>query len=53
MYAFIDVVDYQKVVVTDSSKGIVTAKDNYLKGTKTDAKDEELVREKKEKYKKL
>ena len=46
MYAFIDVVDYQKVVVTDSSKGIVTAKDNYLKGTKTDAKDEELVREK-------
>ncbi len=46
MYGFIDVVDYQKVVVTDSSKGIITAKDNYLKGTKTEAKDEELVREK-------
>lgn len=46
MYAFIDVVDYQKVVVTDSSKGIITAKDNYLKGTKTEAKDDELEREK-------
>ena len=46
MYAFIDVVDYQKVVVTDSSKGIITAKDNYLKGTKSEAKDEELTREK-------
>ncbi len=46
MYAFIDVVDYQKVVVTDSSKGILTAKDNYLKGTKTEAKDEELTKEK-------
>ena len=46
MYAFIDVVDYQKVVVTDSSKGIITAKDNYLKGTKSEAKDEELERKK-------
>ena len=46
MYAFIDVVDYQKVVVTDSSKGIITAKDNYLKGTKNAAKDEELTKEK-------
>lgn len=30
MYAFIDVEDYQKVVVTDSSEGIIKAKDNYL-----------------------
>jgi len=30
MYAFVDVVDYQKVVVTDSSKGIKKAADAYL-----------------------
>ena len=30
MYAFIDVNDYQKVVVTDSSKGIESASNNYL-----------------------
>ena len=30
MYGFVDVVDYQKVVVTDSSKGIKYAKDSYL-----------------------
>ena len=30
MYAFIDVEDYQKVVVTDASLGIEKAKDNYL-----------------------
>lgn len=30
MYAFVDVKDYQKVVVTDSSKGIETAAKNYL-----------------------
>ena len=42
MYGFIDVVDYQKVVVTDSSKGIIAAKDNYLKATKKEIKDEEL-----------
>ncbi len=30
MYAFVDVVDYQKVVVTDSSKGIEKAAENYL-----------------------
>ena len=43
MYGFVDVKDYQKVVVTDSSKGILVAKDNYLKNTKKEAKDEELV----------
>ena len=30
MYAFVDVTDYQKVTVTDSSKGIETAATNYL-----------------------
>ena len=30
MYAFVDVVDYQKVVVTDSALGIETAAANYL-----------------------
>ena len=30
MYGFVDVVDYQKVVVTDSSKGIKNARDAYL-----------------------
>lgn len=32
MYAFVDVVDYQNVVVTDSSKGIEYAANEYLKG---------------------
>lgn len=32
MYAFIDVADYQKVVVTESSEGIVKAAQNYLGG---------------------
>lgn len=30
MYGFVDVVDYQKVVVTDASKGIDLAASNYL-----------------------
>lgn len=30
MYGFVDVKDYQKVVVTDSSKGIEVAANNYL-----------------------
>ena len=30
MYAFVDVLDYQKVVVTDASAGIETAANNYL-----------------------
>jgi hypothetical protein len=30
MYAFVDVEDYQRVVVTDSSKGIETAIKNYI-----------------------
>lgn len=43
MYAFIDVKDYQKVTVTDSSKGIIVAKDNYLASNKKEIKDEELL----------
>lgn len=34
MYAFIDVTDYQKVIVTDASKGIDEAAKNYLKNAK-------------------
>ena len=45
MYGFVDVKDYQKVIVTDSSKGIIAAKDNYLANFKAEAKDEELVLE--------
>ncbi len=44
MYGFVDVKDYQKVVVTDSSKGIIVAKDNYLKSIKQEVKDEELIK---------
>lgn len=43
MYGFIDVKDYQKVVVTDASKGIEAAKDNYLAALKKEAKDDELT----------
>lgn len=43
MYGFVDVKDYQKVVVTDSSKGIIAAKDNYLNSIKKDISDEELT----------
>lgn len=43
MYGFIDVKDYQKVVVTDSSEGIVKAKDNYLHTTKKNIADDDLV----------
>ena len=35
MYAFVDYVDYQKVVVTESSEGIVKAAQNYLGGNIT------------------
>lgn len=43
MYGFVDVKDYQKVIVTDSSKGIIAAKDNYLANTKKEVQDDELV----------
>lgn len=43
MYGFIDVADYQKVVVTDSSKGIKVASENYLNNVKTDVSEDELT----------
>ena len=43
MYAFVDYTDYQKVVVTDSSGGIVKAAQNYLGGNITTG--DELVKE--------
>ena len=33
MYAFVDVVDYQRVSVTDASKGVLKAAENYLNDT--------------------
>lgn len=33
MYAFVDVQNYQKVIVTDANEGIIKAKDNYLKNS--------------------
>ena len=43
MYAFVDYVDYQKVVVTESSEGIVKAAQNYLGGNITSG--EEIIKE--------
>lgn len=43
MYGFVDVEDYQKVVVTDSSKGILVAAQNYLGDEKQEANDNELI----------
>ena len=45
MYGFIDVNDYQKVVVTDSSKGIESAANNYLNNVTFDM-DNSLLDEK-------
>ena len=36
MYAFVDVANYQKVVVTDSSKGIIEASKNYSETNEID-----------------
>ena len=46
MYAFIDVKDYQKVVVTDSSKGIIAAKDNYLETIGKGIDEKRIITEK-------
>lgn len=43
MYAFIDVQNYQKVVVTDASKGIEAAAKNYLAGEEPEINEAELV----------
>ena len=42
MYGFVDVADYQKVVVTDSSKGIEVAAKNYLNDIGSDISSGEL-----------
>ena len=43
MYAFVDVADYQKVVVTDSSKGIKKAAENYLNNSNLEINEESLT----------
>ena len=43
MYAFIDVEDYQKVVVTDSSKGIEVAAKNYLGDAKEVTNEDAII----------
>ena len=45
MYGFIDVADYQKVVVTDASKGIEVAAQNYLNNNEEEIKEDTLVKE--------
>ena len=43
MYGFIDVTDYQKVVVTDSSKGIEAAANNYLNNVSFELDNNKLI----------
>ena len=43
MYGFVDVTDYQKVVVTDSSKGIEVAAQNYLDNYAEDVSEDLLI----------
>lgn len=45
MYAFVDYTNYQKVVVTDASEGILKAAQNYLGGSITtgDSKDKKIT----------
>lgn len=43
MYAFVDVVDYQKVVVTDASEGIEKAAKNYLGEAGIEVDDSKLI----------
>ena len=43
MYAFVDVADYQKVVVTDSSLGIEVAANNYLTTTINEYEEDSLI----------
>ncbi len=43
MYGFVDVTDYQKVVVTDASLGILTAAQNYLSNTKFEINESALT----------
>ncbi|MBQ3020723.1 MAG: hypothetical protein IJD92_00695 [Bacilli bacterium] len=43
MYGFVDVKDYQKVVVTDASKGIEVAAQNYLNTLDEEIKEDILI----------
>ncbi len=43
MYAFVDVVDYQKVVVSDASLGIEEAARIYLESVKLEENDSEMI----------
>jgi hypothetical protein len=43
MYAFVDVADYQKVVVTDASDGIEKAAQNYLGGSSIEVDEDTLT----------
>lgn len=43
MYAFVDVADYQKVVITDSAKGIKAAADNYLNNVELGSNNQESI----------
>ena len=43
MYAFVDVADYQKVIITDSAKGIKTAADNYLNNVELGTNNQESI----------
>ena len=45
MYGFVDVVDYQKVVVSDASKGIEAAAQNYLNSYAEEISDDILKKE--------
>jgi len=45
MYAFVDVVDYQKVVVTDAKDGIEKAKENYLGDVTIEISEEDISKE--------
>ena len=45
MYAFVDVADYQKVTVTDSSLGINKAAENYLLSNKGDYSNSDITTE--------
>ncbi len=45
MYGFIDVADYQKVVVTDVSQGIKTASQNYLNQYAEEISEDLLIKE--------
>ena len=44
MYGFVDVQDYQKVVVTDASKGIETASQNFLQSYAEEISDNILTK---------